>query len=83
MYYGFFQNFDKVFGIAQKNTKSLSLFAQFFFSELFNNHTITYQKLEHRYFLFFFFNLKNHFKFSPFLMIITFYLRHLDLFLSI
>jgi hypothetical protein len=44
MYFGFFQNFDNVLGISQKNTKNYSFIAQFFFSELFNNHITTYQK---------------------------------------
>jgi hypothetical protein len=34
MYFGFFQNFDEVFGIAQKNTKNLSFIARLSFSEL-------------------------------------------------
>jgi hypothetical protein len=36
MYFGFLQNFDKVFGIAQKNTKSLSFIAQIFIAVLRN-----------------------------------------------
>jgi hypothetical protein len=35
MYFGFFQNFDKVFGIAQKNTKSF--IAQFFLQQHIKN----------------------------------------------
>jgi hypothetical protein len=72
MYFGFFQNFDKVFEIAQKNTSSLGFIAQFFFSELFNNHT--YQKFRISLFFVFFLNLKNHLKYSTFSMIFTFYL---------
>jgi hypothetical protein len=51
MYFGFFQNFDKVFGIAQKSTKSNDFIAQFFFLELFNTHTTAYQKIRRTLFL--------------------------------
>jgi hypothetical protein len=78
MYFGFFQNFDQVFGIAQKSSWSCSFIAQIFFSELFNNHATTYQKLRKSLFIVFFFNLENHSKISTFSMILTFYLRHLD-----
>jgi hypothetical protein len=56
MYFGFFQNFDKVFGIAQKSTSSCSFIAQFFFSELINNISsiTTYQKLRKSFFIDFF-----------------------------
>jgi hypothetical protein len=77
MYFGFFKNFDKVFGIAQKSTWSLN----FFYSDIFNNHnhTTTYQKIRRPFFSFFL-NLKNLLKYSTFSMVFTFYLRHLDTF---
>jgi hypothetical protein len=72
-----------VFGIAQKSTSNCSFIAQIFFSELTNNNTTTYQKLRKAFFIVFFKkNLENHSKISTFSMIFTFYLRHLDLFLS-
>jgi hypothetical protein len=58
MYFGFFQNFDKVFGIAQKSTSSCSFIANFFFQ----NSSITIQQhiknLGNCEFLFFFKYLK-------------------------